>query len=181
MVSKNSDRILGVRAPRRTVLKGATGAAAGMAAFGVVREVVPARTAQDDIRTQILAIPGVGARQPTEDDMARVGELCLEPTKANVQQGEFNGVSSVSWVLTTRTCTTSSSAPLLQSWEEYTGASIEWIDLAQADYNPRLQQAIATGTVDFDVTRDGSTRSKATFSARVWHPRCRTGSTSRST
>ena len=39
----------------------------------------------------------------------------------------------------------------LKSWEEYTGATITWIDLAQADYNPRLQQAIATGTVDFDV------------------------------
>ena len=31
-----------------------------------------------------------------------------------------------------------------------------WIDLAQADYNPRLQQAIATGTVDFDIVEMGA-------------------------
>ena len=43
----------------------------------------------------------------------------------------------------------------LKPWEAYTGAKITWIDLAQADYNPRLQQAIATGTVDFDIARDG--------------------------
>ena len=44
----------------------------------------------------------------------------------------------------------------LRPWEEYTGAKITWIDLAQADYNPRLQQAIATGTVDFDVVEMGA-------------------------
>ncbi len=35
-------------------------------------------------------------------------------------------------------------------------AKITWIDLAQADYNPRLQQAIATGTVDFDIVEMGA-------------------------
>ena len=31
-----------------------------------------------------------------------------------------------------------------------------WIDLAQADYNGRLQQAIATGTVDWDIMEMGA-------------------------
>ena len=44
----------------------------------------------------------------------------------------------------------------LKPWEAYTGAKINWIDLAQADYNPRLQQAIATGTVDFDILEMGA-------------------------
>src|SRR5260370_683138 len=44
----------------------------------------------------------------------------------------------------------------LKPWEAYTGAKISWIDLAQADYNPRLQQAIATGTVDFDILEMGA-------------------------
>ena len=44
----------------------------------------------------------------------------------------------------------------LKPWEAYTGAKINWIDLAQADYNPRLQQAIATGTVDFDIVEMGA-------------------------
>ena len=44
----------------------------------------------------------------------------------------------------------------LKPWEEYTGAKINWIDLAQADYNARLQQSIATGTVDFDIIEMGA-------------------------
>ena len=44
----------------------------------------------------------------------------------------------------------------LKAWETYTGAKINWIDLAQADYNARLQQSIATGTVDFDIIEMGA-------------------------
>ena len=44
----------------------------------------------------------------------------------------------------------------LKPWEAYTGAKINWIDLAQADYNARLQQSIATGTVDFDIIEMGA-------------------------
>ena len=44
----------------------------------------------------------------------------------------------------------------LKPWEAYTGATINWIDLAQADYNAFLQQAIATGTVDFDILAMGA-------------------------
>jgi multiple sugar transport system substrate-binding protein len=156
VVSQGSDRILGVRAPRRTVLKGATGAAAGFAAFGVTGKSYQRALAQDSVRAQILAIPGVGAGQPTDTDMAKVGELCLEPTKANVQPGEFNGVQLRFLGLNNQNLHNFVFRAFLQSWEEYTGASIEWIDLAQADYNARLQQSIATGTVDFDVTEMGA-------------------------
>ena len=44
----------------------------------------------------------------------------------------------------------------MKPWEAYTGAKINWIDLAQADYNPRLQQSIATKTVDFDIIEMGA-------------------------
>jgi multiple sugar transport system substrate-binding protein len=44
----------------------------------------------------------------------------------------------------------------LKAWEDYTGAKFSWIDLAQADYNARLQQSIATKTVDFDVIEMGA-------------------------
>ena len=42
------------------------------------------------------------------------------------------------------------------SFVDYTGVKINWIDLAQADYNPRLQQAIATKTIDFDIVEMGA-------------------------
>src|SRR6516165_9159404 len=44
----------------------------------------------------------------------------------------------------------------LKPWEAYTGASIKWIDLAQADYNARLQQSIASGTVDYHIIEMGA-------------------------
>ena len=44
----------------------------------------------------------------------------------------------------------------LKPWEAYTGATISWIDLAQADYNAFLQQSIATGTVAFDILAMGA-------------------------
>ena len=44
----------------------------------------------------------------------------------------------------------------LKPWEDYTGATIEWIDLAQADYNGRIQQANATDTVDWDIMEMGA-------------------------
>ena len=46
----------------------------------------------DDLRQQILAIPGVGNGSPTDADWQKVGELCLGATKANVAEGEFAGV-----------------------------------------------------------------------------------------
>ena len=77
------------------MLKAATGAAAGFYAWGLPGKSYQRALAQDSVIQQILAIPGPGG-EPTEADMQRVGELVLEPTKANVQPGEFKGQSSPS-------------------------------------------------------------------------------------
>ena len=61
----------------------------------------------------------------------------------------------------------------------YTGASIKWIDLAQADYNARLQQSIATSTVDYDIIEMGAPF-EGDVCGRGLARRCRTGSRSRS-
>ncbi len=148
--------VLNSKVNRRTALKAATGAAAGMYAFGLAGKSYQRALAQDDVRAQILQIPGVGAGQPTDADMQKVGELCLEPTKANVQPGEFAGVELTFMGLNNQNLHNIVFRALLASWVEYTGATINWIDLAQADYNPRLQQAIETGTVDFDILEMGA-------------------------
>jgi multiple sugar transport system substrate-binding protein len=139
---------------RRGMLQGATilGAMAAMPrvmGYG-------AAAAQDSLRAQILAIPGVGNGSPTDADWQKVGELCLGATKANVAEGEFAGVELTFMGLNNQNLHNLLFRGFLKSWETYTGAKINWIDLAQADYNPRLQQAIATGTVDFDIIEMGA-------------------------
>jgi multiple sugar transport system substrate-binding protein len=138
---------------RRRLMQGAAamGGAVAMTGMGLR----PA-AAQDNLRAQILAIPGVGAGSPTDADWQKVGELCLGPTKANVAEGEFAGVELTFMGLNNQNLHNVLFRGFLKPWEAYTGAKINWIDLAQADYNPRLQQAIATGTVDFDIIEMGA-------------------------
>jgi multiple sugar transport system substrate-binding protein len=88
--------------------------------------------------------------------MQRVGELVLEPTKANVQQGEFQGQQLRFLGLNNAGLHNLVFRPLAQAWEEYTGATIEWIDLPQAEVFARVQQSIASDTVDFDVLEGGA-------------------------
>ena len=154
MASPLNGKILGTRANRRTMLKGAAGAAAvaGLSGKAGFRRA----SAQEGVRAQILAIPGVGVGQPTEADMRQVGELCLESTKANVAAGEFAGVELSFLGLNNQNLHNFVFRAFLAPWEEYTGAKLTWIDLAQADYNARLQQSIATGTVDFDICEMGA-------------------------
>lgn len=140
---------------RRAMLKGAAGAAA-LAAVGGPALNVRTAFAADDLRAAILKIPGVGAGQPTDADWQKVGEMCLEPTKANVQPGEFKGVELSFMGLNNQNVHNVLFRGLSKAWADYTGATINWIDLAQADYNARLQQSIATGTVDFDVIEMGA-------------------------
>ena len=140
---------------RRAVLKGAA-AAAALAATGGLGTFLPPALAQGDLRTQILQIPGVGKGSPTDADWQKVGELCLASTKANVTEGEFKGVELTFMGLNNQNLHNLLFRGFLKPWEAYTGAKITWIDLAQADYNPRLQQAIATGTVDFDIIEMGA-------------------------
>jgi multiple sugar transport system substrate-binding protein len=156
---------------RRGVLKGAA-SLAGMTALGGLGLGVGARpaAAQDaELRKAILAIPGVGAGSPTDADWQKVGEMTLGATKASVAEGEFAGVELSFMGLNNQNQHNVLFRGFLKAWEEYTGAKINWIDLAQADYNARLQQSIATGTVDFDIIEmgapfEGDTASKGLLS-----------------
>jgi multiple sugar transport system substrate-binding protein len=143
------------RPTRRRFLKGTAGVGAA-SALGALGGLPRRVLAQSDLRTQILQIPGVGAGSPTDADWQEVGALCLEATKANVAQGEFDGVALTFMGLNNQNLHNFLFRGFLKPWEEYTGARISWIDLAQADYNARLQQSIATGTVDFDILEMGA-------------------------
>ena len=109
-----------------------------------------------NVRAEILKIPGVGAGSPTDSDWQKVGEMCLGATKGNVTEGEFEGVELTFMGLNNQNLHNFLFRGFLKPWEAYTGAKINWIDLAQADYNARLQQSIATGTVDFDIIEMGA-------------------------
>jgi multiple sugar transport system substrate-binding protein len=73
-----------------------------------------------------------------------------------VAEGEFAGVELTFMGLNNQNLHNFLFRGFLKPWEAYTGARINWIDLAQADYNARLQQSIATGTVDFDIIEMGA-------------------------
>jgi multiple sugar transport system substrate-binding protein len=137
---------------RRRFLKGAT----ALGALASLPVSANRALAQDSVRAQILAIPGVGAGSPTDADWQKVGELCLAATKENVAEGEFAGVELTFMGLNNQNLHNLLFRGFLKPWETYTGAKINWIDLAQADYNARLQQSIATGTVDFDIIEMGA-------------------------
>ena len=137
---------------RRGMLMGSAALAAGAA----VTASLPRQAVAQDLRAAILAIPGVGKGQPTDADWQKVGEMCLGPTKENVKQGEFAGVELSFMGLNNQNVHNILFRGLSKAWADYTGATISWIDLAQADYNARLQQSIATGTVDFDVIEMGA-------------------------
>lgn len=149
------DMLLAMQANRRTVLKGAA-AISALAATGGLTAFAPEAAAQADLRKELLQIPGVGKGSPTDADWQKVGELCLGATKANVKEGEFKGVELTFMGLNNQNLHNLLFRGFLKPWETYTGAKINWIDLAQADYNARLQQSIATGTVDFDIVEMGA-------------------------
>jgi len=140
---------------RRALLKGAA-AVSALGAAGGLGMLSRQAMAQSDLRAQMLQIPGVGKGSPTDADWQKVGELCLGPTKENVKEGEFKGVELTFMGLNNQNLHNLLFRGFLKPWEAYTGAKINWIDLAQADYNARLQQSIATGTVDFDIIEMGA-------------------------
>lgn len=151
------NRLMRAQMSRRRMLKGAASAGT-LAALGGVSTGISVKPAwaDDSLRAQILKIPGVGMGSPTDADWQKVGEMCLGPTKEVVKQGEFEGVELSFMGLNNQNLHNFLFRGFLKPWEEYTGAKINWIDLAQADYNPRLQQSIATGTVDFDMLEMGA-------------------------
>ncbi|HHG88993.1 MAG TPA: extracellular solute-binding protein [Devosia sp.] len=154
------DAIMARQTSRRSVLRGAMGAsAAAMAAGGIVGAMTGSASAAShsgSLRAELLKIPGVGMGSPTDADWQKVGALTLGATKENVAEGEFAGVELTFMGLNNQNLHNLLFRGFLKPWEEYTGAKINWIDLAQADYNARLQQSIATGTVDFDIIEMGA-------------------------
>lgn len=147
------NHIMRAQMNRRSMLKGA----ASVGALAALGGAAPATAGgHSNLRAEILKIPGVGMGSPTDADWQKVGEMCLGPTKERVAEGEFDGVELTFMGLNNQNLHNFLFRGFLKPWEAYTGAKINWIDLAQADYNPRLQQAIATGTVDFDIIEMGA-------------------------
>ena len=153
MIARPRGELLGIASAvrqvsidRRRVLKAASAAAAQLCAFGVLGKSYQRVLARDDVVSSILAIPGDGA-QPTEADMERVGELCLRSTKRGVFSGQtvtFIGLNNAGYH-------NNIFRPLSRAWEEFTGATIQWIDVPQEEMFSKLQQGVATGDIGFDV------------------------------
>lgn len=144
-------KVLGTPLNRRTAVKSAVGAAAGFYATGVPGKSYRRARAQDDVLAQILAIPGAGI-QPTEADMQKVGELCLRSDKKDAYKGQtvtFIGLNNAGYH-------NNIFRPLSQAWEEYTGATVAWIDVPQSEIFAKIQQGIATGEVEFDIMEGGA-------------------------
>ena len=156
MKTEDYNRIFGVNTNRRSLLKGAAGVAALSATTGLGGFSGSAFADSKSLRADILKIPGVGKGSPTDAEWQKVGEMCLEATKASVKPGEFKGVELSFMGLNNQNLHNMLFRGFLKPWEAYTGAKINWIDLAQADYNARLQQSIATKTVDFDILEMGA-------------------------
>jgi len=151
------EQLMRAGATRRDLLKGAASIVAlAAASTGTLGALSRQASAQDNLRAEILKIPGVGKGSPTDADWQKVGEMCLGATKASVKEGEFAGVELTFMGLNNQNLHNFLFRGFLKPWEAYTGAKINWIDLAQADYNARLQQSIATGTVDFDIIEMGA-------------------------
>jgi len=137
---KATPRSKALRQPfsRRSVLKAATGAAAGFYAFGVPGRSYQRARAQDDIRQQLLAT----------SDPEEAGQIALRTT---VEQGAFQGQTVRFQGLSNTNFHVNVFRPLSRAWEEHTGATVEWIEVTQADSYPRMFQAISSDTVNFDI------------------------------
>ena len=136
---------------RRALLKAATGTAAELCASGILGKSYQRALARDDVVAEILAIPGHGA-QPTEADMERIGELCLRSTKHSAFAGQtvaFIGLNNAGYH-------NNIFRPLSRAWEEFTGATIQWIDVPEEEMFSRIQQGVAAGEVEFDVMEGGA-------------------------
>ncbi|MFK7754375.1 MAG: sugar ABC transporter substrate-binding protein [Sedimentitalea sp.] len=148
------NHIVRAQMSRRKMLQGAaaTGALAAAGGLGTMASA----GGHGNVRAEILKIPGVGVGSPSDADWQKVGEMTLAATKEVIAEGEFEGVELSFMGLNNQNLHNVLFRGVLKPWEAYTGAKINWIDLAQADYNPRLQQSIATETVDFDIIEMGA-------------------------
>lgn len=146
-LDRNGKRLL----TRRNVVKAAAGGAAAFYATGIPGKSYRRALAQENVLTQILAIPGAG-QQPTEADMEQVGALCLKSTK----KGAFAGQTVTFLGLNNAGYHNNIFRPLSRAWEEFTGAKIAWIDVPQGEVFAKVQQGVATGDIEFDVLEGGA-------------------------
>ncbi|MDQ3654315.1 MAG: extracellular solute-binding protein, partial [Chloroflexota bacterium] len=123
---------------RRSILKAATGAAAGFYAFGLPGKSYQRALAQDDIRQQLLAT----------NDPEEAGQIAL---RTQVAEGAFQGQTVRFQGLSNANFHVNVFRPLARAWEEHTGATVEWIEVTQADSYPKMFQAISSDTVNFDI------------------------------
>ena len=112
-----------LRPNRRAVLMGAASAAA-LGTTGALGTFSGLALAQNNLRSQISQIPGVGKGAPTDADWQKVGELCLGPTRASVKEGEFRGVELSFMGLNNQNLHNLLFRGFLKPWEAYTGAKI---------------------------------------------------------
>ncbi len=91
MKTQDYDRLLALQTSRRNVLKGAGATAATLGAAGVLGTFSGSARAQDNLRAEILQIPGVGKGSPTDADWQKVGELCLGADQGERQGGRVQG------------------------------------------------------------------------------------------
>ena len=138
------ERLMAMQASRRELLKGAGSAAAALATSGPLSLASSPAYAADSVIAQIMKIPGAGNGSPTDLDWQKVGELCLGPTKAAVQPGEFKGVELTFLGVTYQNLHNFMFRAFLKPWEAYTGAKLKWIDLA-GDYFTRVQHSVESG------------------------------------
>jgi multiple sugar transport system substrate-binding protein len=158
MMGSRSVAAYGTRTTRRGLRWSvATFAAATLIAAGALPTSAQELTEEETaLRAEMLAIPGVGVGSPTDADWQKVGELALGPTKENIAEGECAGVELTFMGLINQNLHNFLFRGFLKPWEAYTGAKINWIDLAQRDYNGFLQQGIATSTVNWDIMEMGA-------------------------
>jgi multiple sugar transport system substrate-binding protein len=153
------DSLIRAQISRRRLLKSGAAAVGALAVLpsrarpAMAQSISPEQAA---LRAEILQIPGVGGVRPVDADWIRVGELTLEPTKANVAEGEFAGVELTFFGIINQDLHNTLFRGFLKPWQDYTGATINWIDSSQAEFSPTLMSKIGTGTIDFDIVEMGA-------------------------
>jgi len=84
------------------------------------------------LRAAILKIPGVGMGSPGDAEWRKIGEMTLGATRQTLAEGEFAGVELTFMGLNSQNLHNVLFRGFPEPWEAYSGARINWIDLAQA-------------------------------------------------
>ena len=126
------------------------------------------------VRAEIMKIPGVGMGSPGDPEWQKVGELCMGPVKERVAEGEFKGVELTFMGLNNQNLHNFLFRGFLKPWEAYTGAKINWIDLAQADYNRDFSSLLRQKLLIL-ISLKWGLHSKVILRAKAFLMKCLTG------